>query len=171
MGQGPMVHMAWAGGLPEPPPLPGWEGQRPTCHGSPSPSEEGRILVTSLKSFCPLGEGNTINVSSVVFSPLLCWNPSTLVGAIARRMRLGSLEGRRSTPSSPWPPGVGSERKKRRSQRRDRRRRIPRAPLYSPSQCAMSGSRPFDQPSMAKEALGNRPGAPSIPDTHLRVVA
>jgi hypothetical protein len=75
-----------------------------------------------------------------------------------------------STSSSPWLPGVGSEGKKR-SHRRDRRHCIPRAPLYSPSRCTMSGSRPSNQPSTTKEPSGNRPGVILIPAAHLRAVA
>jgi hypothetical protein len=145
--------------------------QRLTRCGSPSPSKEGRIPVTSLKSFHPLGEGNVTNASSVVSSPLLRWNPFTLVGEIAQRSKPSSPGGKHRTSSSPWPLGVGTERKKRRSQRRDRRRHVPGASLYSPSRHTKSGSRPFDQPSMAKEASGYQPGASSIPATCLRAVA
>jgi hypothetical protein len=77
----------------------------------------------------------------------------------------------RRTSSSPWPPRVGSDRKKRRNWRRDRRHHVPRAPLYSPIWYAVSGTRPSDQPSMAKEASGKRPGAPLILIARLRAVA
>jgi hypothetical protein len=142
------------------------KGQRPTHHDSPSPIERQKKILgdTSLESFIFLGEGSATDAS---LSPLLCWNPSTLVEAIARWSRQGSLGGRLCTPSSSWLLGVGFERKKRRSWRRERRHYTLGAPLYSPGWSAMSGSEPSDQPSMAKEAPRDQLGTLLIPTTCL----
>ena len=63
------------------------------------------------------------------------------------------------------------ERKKKRNQRRDRGVVPLETPLYSPNQRAVSGSWPFDQPSMAKGDTGGRLGTPSIPCDASRGVA
>jgi hypothetical protein len=109
------------------------------------PLSEGRSLVV---------EGKATDLSRVTLSPLLRWNPSTLMEAITWRTKAGSLGGSSRTSSSSWLPGVGSERKKRGS-RDGIEAPCPRGiPFIAPVEACVSGSRPSDQPSMLKGASG-----------------